>query len=170
MIIITDMIRMLSHQIHSEKKLRISDSFSTKRTDLTTNTKLKLVPLEIKSAGGNKNVLHFKERLVSRTIKPMLLEKMQITFNMNSAKSEKRRQRTRTRLTDLEMASPSKKKSARIMMLRSRPSTTIFSKLRRGLMSSKSWLIPRNSNLEEQMRQWTLLIPNSPDAKMTILD
>ena len=83
MIIITDMIRMLSHQILSEKKLRISDSFLTKRTDLTTNTKLKLALLETKLVGGNKNVLHYKERLVSRTIKLMLLEKMQITSNMS---------------------------------------------------------------------------------------
>lgn len=71
-IIITDMIRTLSHQILSEKKLRISDSFLTKRTDLTMNIKLKLAPLETKSAGENKNALHSKERLALRTTKPML--------------------------------------------------------------------------------------------------
>jgi len=38
------MIRTLSHQILSEKKLRISDSFLTKRIDLTMNIKLKLAP------------------------------------------------------------------------------------------------------------------------------
>jgi len=95
---------------------------------------------------------------------------MLITSNMNSANSEKRRQKTRTRLIDLETALLSKKKSVRIMMPRSRLSTMIFLKLRRDQMSSKSWLIPRNSNLEEQMRQWTLQIPNSQDAKMTIQD
>ena len=95
---------------------------------------------------------------------------MLITSNMNSVNSEKRRQRTRTRLTDLEMALLLKKKSVRIMMPRSRPSTTIFLKLRKDPMSYKSWLIPRNLNLEEQMKQWTLQILNLPDVKMTILD
>ena len=169
-IIITDTIRMLSHQILSEKKLRISDSYLMKRTDPTTNIKLKLAPLETKSAGENKSALHFKERLASRTTKPMLSEKMQITSNTNSANSEKRRQRTRTRSTDLEMASPSKKKSVKIMMLRSRPWTTIYSRLKRDLTNSRSWLIPRNSNLEEQTKQWTPQTANLPGAKMTIQD
>jgi len=72
MIIITDMIKTLSHQILSEKKLRTSDSFLTKRIDQTMNIKLKLARLETKSAGENKNVLLYKERLALRMTNPTL--------------------------------------------------------------------------------------------------
>ena len=55
-----------------------------RKTDLTTNTKPKLVLFGIKSAEENKNALPYKEKLVLRQIKDMLLERMPITCNTNS--------------------------------------------------------------------------------------
>lgn len=70
--ITTDMTKMLSLATLSEKKLKTSDSFLTKRIDLIMNTKLRLLQSETKSAEENKNALLSKERLALRMIKPML--------------------------------------------------------------------------------------------------
>jgi hypothetical protein len=62
MIITIDMIRMLFLSIPSEKKLKTSDSFSMRKIDPITSTKLKLGQSETKSAEESKNVLLFKEK------------------------------------------------------------------------------------------------------------
>lgn len=66
-----------------EKKLKIWDSYSMIKTEATTNFKLKLVLLEIKSAEESKNVLHLQEKPVLKATKLILLEKTLITFSMN---------------------------------------------------------------------------------------
>ena len=83
MITTIDMIKMLLVLMLSERRLRISGTYSMKRIDLITNIKLRLDPLETKSVEENKNALLFKKKLVLKLIKLMPLEKMPIICNMN---------------------------------------------------------------------------------------
>ena len=71
-----------------------------RKTEATTNSKLKLVLSETKSAEENKSVSVLPERVLLRVIKLMLYVKMLITSNMSLLSLERRRLKTKTTSTD----------------------------------------------------------------------
>ena len=77
---------------------------------------------------------------------------MPTTYNTSSLSSERKKLRTKMRLTDLETVSPSRRESAKIMTPESRALTTICTKLRRKPTSSTSLLMPRSTSSEELRR------------------
>lgn len=67
-----DMIKTLFLSTLLEKRLKTLDSSSMRKIGQIMNTKLRLDQLEIKLAGGNKNVSLSKERFPLSLIKLML--------------------------------------------------------------------------------------------------
>lgn len=67
----------------AEKKSKILGSFSMRKIDPITNYKPRLDLCVTKSAEENKSALHFKEKLPEKATRLMLLERMQIIFNMS---------------------------------------------------------------------------------------
>jgi hypothetical protein len=123
-----------------------------KRTDLITNIKLRSAPLETKLAEENKNALLSRETLAKRVTPYTNSERTLTTSNTSSLDSERKKQRIRMKLIDLEIQLPLKKESAKTMMLNLRVLTTMSTRLRRNLSSSVRLLTKKTSNLEELMR------------------
>lgn len=127
----TDTIRMLSASTLSERRLRTSDSSSTRRIGQITSTKLKLDLWETKLAEESKNVSPSKEKFPLSQTKPMAWERMLITYNTSLLNSEKRKPRTKMRSIDLETPSGSRRESAKIMTPELKLLITICTRLKR---------------------------------------
>lgn len=74
------------------------------------------------------------------------------------------------RLIDSEMLLHSRRENARTTTPKSRASTMIFTKHRRELTTSQSWLTLKITNSERQMRLLSPQLLNSPEPRMTTLD
>ena len=141
-----------------------------KRTGAIMSFKLKLGLLETKSAEENKSVLDLQERWLLKVIRHMLYVKMLITSNMSLLSLERRKHMIKMILTDWEMELPWKKESVKIMTPELRVLIMTSTKLKKDQMSCQSYVMQKNSNLEELEKLLIVQLQNWLEARMITQD